>query len=132
MTGHLFQARYGSAAIDEEHLVAAARYVSLNPVRARPARRAQDWRWSSVRAHISGDHGFAIVGPLLERCASRFADLLETEPSVEALSALRAAETIGRPIGASTFLDGLAKLGRDPRAKKRGQKGNKGFSKVSP
>jgi len=75
----------------------------------------------------------AIVGPLLERCANRFADLLESEPSIEALSALRAAETIGRPIGSATFLEGLvAKLGRDPRAKKRGPKSNKGFSKVSP
>jgi hypothetical protein len=35
--------------------------------------------WSSVRAHLSGrDDGSAIVGPLLERCANRFADLLET------------------------------------------------------
>ena len=129
VTGHLFQARYGSAAMDEEHLMAAARYVSLNPVRARLVRRAQDWRWSSVRAHLSGrDDGLAIVAPLLGRCAGRFADLLETEPPVEALSALRGAETIGRPIGSATFLNGLVdKLGRDPRAKKRGPKGNKGI-----
>jgi len=82
-----------------------------------------------VRAHLSGrDDGLAIVAPLLGRCAGRFADLLETEPSVEALSALRGAETIGRPIGSATFLNGLVdKLGRDPRAKKRGPKCNKGI-----
>jgi putative transposase len=34
-TGHLWQARFGSMAVDEEHLIAAIRYVSLNPVRAR-------------------------------------------------------------------------------------------------
>lgn len=33
VTGHLFQSRYGSAVMDEEHLMAAARYVALNPVR---------------------------------------------------------------------------------------------------
>src|ERR1700756_4618844 len=34
-TGHLFQSRFSSVAMDEDHLIAAVRYVSLNPVRAR-------------------------------------------------------------------------------------------------
>ena len=57
------------------------------------------------------------------RCAGCFADLVETEPSAEALSALRAAETIGRPLGSAAFLNRLAALtGRDPRPKRRGLK----------
>jgi putative transposase len=44
-TGHFWQGRYGSVAMDEEHLAAAVRYVSLNPVRARLVERPQDWRW---------------------------------------------------------------------------------------
>jgi putative transposase len=43
-TGHFWQGRFGAVAIDEEHLAAALRYVSLNPVRARLVERAQDWR----------------------------------------------------------------------------------------
>ncbi len=124
VTGHLFQARFGSAAMDEEHLMAAARYVALNPVRARLVERAEDWRWSSVGAHLLGrDDGLVSVAPLIERCGGRFADLIETAPSVEALSALRAAETIGRPVGSSAFLDRLAAAtGRDARPKRRGPK----------
>jgi REP element-mobilizing transposase RayT len=34
-TGHLFQSRFASVPMDEAHLIAAVRYVSLNPVRAR-------------------------------------------------------------------------------------------------
>jgi hypothetical protein len=30
--GHLFQGRFGSCVLDETHLIAAARYVELNPV----------------------------------------------------------------------------------------------------
>ena len=30
VTGHLFQSRYGSVAMDEQHLMAAARYVALD------------------------------------------------------------------------------------------------------
>jgi hypothetical protein len=39
-TGHLFQGRFSSVALDEAHLMAAARYVALIPVRARAAGRA--------------------------------------------------------------------------------------------
>jgi len=78
VTGHVFQSRYGSVVMDEDHLLAAARYVALNPVRARLASRAQDWRWSSVRAHLVGrDDGLAIVAPMLERCNGRFGDPID-------------------------------------------------------
>ena len=53
-TGHLFQSRFASVALDHTHLMRAVRYVSLNPVRARFVSRAEDWRWSSVRAHLAG------------------------------------------------------------------------------
>jgi putative transposase len=46
--------RFASVAMDEAHLLAAVRYVALNPVRARLAARAQDWPWSSVGAHLKG------------------------------------------------------------------------------
>jgi len=71
-TGHLRQGRFGSVAMDEAHLFTAARYVSLNPVRARLTARAEDWLWSSVRAHLAGrDDGVVKVAPLLERIGDR-------------------------------------------------------------
>ncbi len=124
VTGHLFQARFSSVVMDEDHLMAAARYVALNPVRARLAARPEDWPWSSVRAHLAGrDDGLVEVAPLLERCGGRFADLIAEAPDPARIAALRAAETIGRPLGAAGFLDRLAALtGRDPRPGKRGRK----------
>jgi putative transposase len=44
VTGHLWQGRFSSVAMDEAHLVSALRYVALNPVRARLVERAEDWR----------------------------------------------------------------------------------------
>jgi putative transposase len=124
VTGHLFQARFGSVAMDEEHLMTAARYVALNPVRAHLVERPEDWRWSSVGAHLAAqDDALVTVAPLTERAGGRFADLIETAPSDEAVSALRAAETIGRPVGSPAFLDRLADAtGRDPRPRRRGPK----------
>ena len=133
VSGHLFQSRYGSVVVDEEHLMAAARYVALNPVRARLVARAQDWRWSSVGAHLQanagrssapgGDDGYVKTAPILARCAGRFEDLIATAPDARQLAALRAAETIGRPLGSERFLDRIASLtGRDARPGKRGRK----------
>src|SRR5579884_2515935 len=43
VTGHLWQGRFSSTPMDERHLMAAARYVPMNPVRAGLAARAADW-----------------------------------------------------------------------------------------
>ena len=43
VTGHLWQGRFSSVAMDEAHFVTALRYVALNPVRARLVARAEDW-----------------------------------------------------------------------------------------
>ena len=124
VTGHLFQSRFGSVVTDEEHLMAAVRYVALNPVRAKLVQRAEDWRWSSARAHCEGrDDGLVSVAPLVDRCGGRFADFLDAPGSAETVLALRASETIGRPLGSQAFLDRLAAAtGRDPRPKRRGPK----------
>jgi putative transposase len=122
-TGHLFQARFASAVMDEEHLLAALRYVSLNPVRAKLVKRAQDWRWSSVRAHLKGaSDGLTTVQPVLDRVPD-FASLLNEEPPEDLFDALRRAELTGRPLGSTAFLTRLEKrLGRTLRPQKRGPK----------
>jgi hypothetical protein len=75
------------------------------------------------RAGAGRDDGLVEVAPLIERCGGRFANLLAEEPDPARIAALRAAETIGRPIGAGAFLDRLAALtGRDPRPGKRRRK----------
>lgn len=53
--GHLFQARFASYPMDDAHLMAAVRYVELNPVAAGVAAHAEDWRWSSARSHVAGN-----------------------------------------------------------------------------
>jgi putative transposase len=63
--GYLWQGRFASFVMDEPHLLAAARYVELNPVRAQLVAYAGDWRWSSARAHLSGrDDGLVKVSPV--------------------------------------------------------------------
>ncbi len=103
-TGHLFQGRFSCVAMDEDHLIAAVRYVSLDPVRARLVSRAEPWPWSSLAAHLAGaDDALVRVGPVLGR-VDHFADLLETDADDPAFRALRASEGTGRAVGNADFI----------------------------
>jgi putative transposase len=121
-TGHFWQGRFGAVAMDEDHLAAAMRYVSLNPVRARLVARAQDWRWSSTRAHLTGkDDGITARAPIRERFPD-FADLIASADA-EAFTRLRAAESIGRPLGDDRFLAKIERTTkRSLKPRKRGPK----------
>ena len=111
--GHLFDGRFASVVMDEDHLLTAVRYVSLNPVRARLVARAEDWPWSSVRAHLKGeDDGLVLVRPVLDR-VGRFADLTDGDADPADFTAIRTAETTGRALGTARFVADLEqRLGR--------------------
>jgi putative transposase len=103
-TGHLWQGRFGAVAMDEQHLAAAARYVALNPVRAQLVGRAEEWEWSSARAHLSGrDDALVTVAPLIERLGD-FGAFLGGEEDQQATRALRRGESTGRPAGNNDWL----------------------------
>lgn len=123
-TGHLWQGRFGAVAMDEDHLGNCVRYVSLNPVRARLVARPEDWRWSSVTAHLAGkDDGLVRVAPVLDRYG-RFADFLGMPADdEEAWRRLRMSETSGRPLGSEAWLAALeTRTGRALAPQKRGPK----------
>jgi putative transposase len=126
--GHLLQGRHASVAMDEAHLIAAVRYVSLNPVRAGLVSRAQDWAWSSVRAHLNGvDDDLVRVRSVLDR-VERFGELIADGAEAGqrydgALQALLSSQTTGRPLGAPDFVEDLERrLGRKLARRGRGRK----------
>ena len=65
--GHLWQGRFASFVMDDDHLLAAARYIELNPVRAKIVRKPHRYRFSSARGHLQGrDDRLLTASPLLE------------------------------------------------------------------
>ncbi len=66
--GILWQGRFKSSALDEARLHSVCRYIEFNPVRAGLVAHAQDWRWSSVHAHLSGRSDALVrVEPMMSR-----------------------------------------------------------------
>ena len=121
--GHLWQGRFASFPMDEEHLLRAVRYVELNPVRAGIVKKANDYTWSSATAHISGcDDKLVKAAPLLEMVDDWRLFLSEKLTDAE-LDSIRFHERTGRPLGSREFIDKLEEqIARNLRPKRRGPK----------
>ncbi len=120
--GYLWQGRFASFVMDEPHLLAVARYVELNPVRARLVENAAEWRWSSARAHLQGrDDSLVKVSPLLAMVGD-WQGLLDSAVPEEQMKELQGHARTGRPLGDETFVEQLEQLlGRTLKPQKGGR-----------
>ena len=121
--GHLWQERFHSCVMDERHLIAAVRYIELNPIRGQLCLSPTDWPWSSVHAHLQArDDALTSAGPMLER-VSDWGRYLEIGDSEDRLSMLRQHVRTGRPLGDKVFIEKLeCSTGRMLRKLKPGRK----------
>lgn len=124
--GYLWQGRFASFPMDESYLTACARYVELNPVRARLVSKPRDWRWSSARAHLAAkDDELVRVQPLLD-LVPNWGGLLAAGLAPDDHAILRAGERTGRPLGTTNFVTQLEKrLKRTLKKQKPGPKPRK-------
>ena len=123
-TGHLWQGRFGSYPMDENHLAEAARYVLVNPVRAGLCKLAEDWPHSSAPAQLLGRPDPLVdPRPLAERFGD-FRGVLESGTDA-AFDSIRKSETTGRPLGARDWVKSIeTATGRSLAPGKRGPKAN--------
>jgi len=102
--GYLWQGRFASFPMDERHVMACARYIELNPIRARLAKRPQDWPWSSARAHLTGKPDGVTDIAALGKPVGDWKAFLKSGISDDELNALRSGERTGRPAGDDAFI----------------------------
>jgi putative transposase len=120
--GHLWQERFASFPMDESYLLAAARYVEMNPVTAGIVSLPQEYSWSSARAHLlAQDDTLVKVEPLLSLVSNwdNFLSLV----SEDEMTAFHKHERTGRPLGNEIFVEQVEiQLGRTLRPQKPGPK----------
>jgi putative transposase len=90
--------------MNEWYLMPAARYVDLDPVRAKLSGDPADFRWSSARAHLSGQDDASVKAAPLLGLVPDWRALLESRMDERETKLLRRDERIGRPLGGETFL----------------------------
>lgn len=120
--GHLWQERFASFPMGESHLLAAIRYVEMNPVAAKLVSRPEEYRWSSARSHLEGTNDMLASSFPLHDLIPNWKELLYLS-SNEEIKTLKLHERTGRPLGDERFLDELeSTLGRILRPQKPGPK----------
>ena len=122
-SGHLWQERFYSCPLDDGHMIAAIRYVERNPVRAGMKGRAEDYVWSSARAHCGlARDPLLTAHPLLERI-NDWSDWLAEPGDSTTESLIRNVTRTGRPCGTDSFVKDLERqLGQVLGPKRRGPK----------
>jgi putative transposase len=106
-SGHLWQNRFYSCALEGPDLWAALAYVDRNPVRARLVRLAWRYRWSSAAAHLGqADPAGLVPAGAWDRLAAGidYRALLTRPQDEEVVRRLRRSTHTGRPLATDAFL----------------------------
>jgi putative transposase len=127
--GHLWQARYFSCPLDGCHVWVVMRYVEKNPVRAGMVAEADEWPWSSARAHVTGwdPEGLLEMEPWGRVYnGAQWQTALRTSLEEEGWQRRFQEATLqGRPLGSEEFVEEMELvLGRALRARRPGRPKN--------
>ena len=108
-SGHVWQNRFYSCALDGPHGWLALRYVERNPVRAGLARQAWEYRWSSAAAHVGAEDA---CGLLDMRAWQKYAGAAEWKERLRGPEDERAVALLRQRTSTGWALAGQAFLGR--------------------
>ncbi len=111
--GHLWQERFASFPMQEQHLLAAAKYIERNPVAAALAPSAGDYLWSSARYHLYGFADGLVKHSALDETVGDWKKFLTEPLSAEEVGKLHKHSSTGRPLGSEDFVKKMeVELGR--------------------
>jgi len=115
-SGHLWQNRFFSCVLEQNHLLAALIYVERNPVRAKMSHWAWQYPWSSAKAHVGAvdRHGLLNLKEWKEWSAEfDWRSCLIRPEEDEFLSGLRLNTRRGHPLASAAFFNKMEQtLGR--------------------
>ncbi len=122
--GHLFQDRFFSYAMDEQHSLRAARYIETLPVTLKLTPRPENYLWSSAKGRIKiNKHSDFIKQFHSFHAIHNWEEYLSRPMDTDEINQIQLHLQTGRPRGSSLFLDGIEqKIGRTVRPQKRGRK----------
>jgi len=108
--GYLWQGRYKSFVMGDVYLLRCLRYIERNPVRAKMVQRAEDFVWSSARAHVTGELGrYLSECPQMRIMEDWSAFLASIDPDKD-LDQFRRSNSTGHPCGGEDLLVQVSSL----------------------
>ena len=102
----MWQARFGSSVLDENHLIAAVRYVERNPVRAGIVREAWEYPWSSAAFHTGAvtEAGIVSSDNMLQELIGDWKAFLMEKDANHFVKSVRQESFVNRPLGDAKFI----------------------------
>ncbi len=129
-SGTLWESRYKSSIVQTDaYLLACARYIELNPVRARMVAEPADYLWSSYRDRmglteygdwLDVDPCFLALGRHLTERRERYEGFVKQAVKPEEVSLIREALQRGQLTGSARFIDEVEQI-TGIRIEQRGQ-----------
>ena len=111
VSGHLFQSRFFSCVLDEQHMIACARYIERNPLRANLVRKPCLWPYSSAKIHcgINQDDplGTNQLFDYIEKGPKGWKEWIEAPDNSNEIRGIREKTRTGRPLGTNDFSERL-------------------------
>lgn len=95
--------------MDENYLLAVARYTERNPVRAGIVEKAWEYPRSSASAHLEGRDDLLVKVSLLLQIVGDWKEFLLAGDPEREIKEIRGHERTGRPLGKESFVIGLEK-----------------------
>ena len=111
-SGHLWQNRFFSCPMDNQHLWKAMQYVETNPVRSGIVRKPWRYPYSSASPHIENADPLNLLDMKWWRIKSKQFDwkaILQKQMDKQDVGNIRLATTRGRPLATDSFLSKLEK-----------------------
>ncbi|MCC5855514.1 MAG: transposase [Idiomarina sp.] len=127
-TGTLWEGRFKSSMVDtDEYLLAAYRYIELNPVRARMVHQPNEYHWSSFRANAYGSRSslrtphkvYLDLGDTEEERLRAYRSLFAKDVEGEVLAQIREAIQSNKAFGSDAFKKRMELATGQPQEHKR-------------
>lgn len=121
--GHLWQERFHSFPMDEDHLLSCIKYVELSPVRAGLVEKPQSWLWSSARSRIKNEMNIVADNFAILNKTDNWASFLQGNIKSAELEQFQKHSLTGRPLGSEQWVTKLETItGRRLKKQKPGPK----------
>jgi putative transposase len=106
-SGHLYQGRYKSFLVDSNnYLLAVIKYIERNAVRAKLAKRCEDWRWGSAWRRAFGTaEQKKLLDSLPTELPDRYLQWVNAIDREEDLKAIRASVNKSTPYGKGRWIE---------------------------
>jgi len=111
VSGHLFQSRFFSCVLDERQMIACARYIERNPVRAKMVKKPYLWPYSSAKIHCGIEQDDSLgtnqLFDYIDKRPKSWKEFIEAPDNPDEMKGIREKTRTGRPLGTNDFVERL-------------------------